>query len=92
MLTAFARLFVLNRRRAGGSLVELKEYHRVADYTLDYLCGEFESLGETQDNNPHYDVEYSVGVLKVSLGPSYGTLVLNKQPPNRQLWLSSPIS
>lgn len=24
--------------------------------------------------------------------PPHGTYVLNKQPPNRQIWLSSPIS
>lgn len=31
------------------------------------------------------------GVLTLSL-PSQGTYVLNKQPPNKQIWLSSPIS
>ncbi|GJN93086.1 hypothetical protein Rhopal_006131-T1 [Rhodotorula paludigena] len=43
------------------------------------------------------DVEYSVstcgksGVLTVKLGDK-GTYVVNKQPPNKQIWLSSPIS
>ena len=31
------------------------------------------------------------GVLNVSV-PAIGTYVLNKQPPNKQIWLSSPIS
>lgn len=31
------------------------------------------------------------GVLTLSLGISKGTYVLNKQAPNRQLWLSSPV-
>jgi len=31
------------------------------------------------------------GVLNVSV-PGIGTYVLNKQPPNKQIWLSSPIS
>jgi len=31
------------------------------------------------------------GVLTLSFPPS-GTYVLNKQPPNRQIWLSSPVS
>lgn len=31
------------------------------------------------------------GVLEVSLPPS-GTYVINKQPPNKQIWLSSPVS
>lgn len=31
------------------------------------------------------------GVLTLTLPPN-GTYVLNKQPPNKQIWLSSPIS
>lgn len=31
------------------------------------------------------------GVLTVKLG-SHGTYVINKQTPNRQIWLSSPVS
>jgi frataxin len=31
------------------------------------------------------------GVLNISV-PAIGTFVLNKQPPNKQIWLSSPIS
>lgn len=31
------------------------------------------------------------GVLNVTF-PQYGTYVINKQPPNKQIWLSSPIS
>lgn len=31
------------------------------------------------------------GVLNITI-PAIGTYVLNKQPPNRQIWLSSPIS
>ena len=31
------------------------------------------------------------GVLTLTL-PSNGTYVINKQPPNKQIWLSSPIS
>ena len=30
------------------------------------------------------------GVLTARLGP-YGTYVYNKQTPNRQIWLSSPV-
>ncbi|KAK7912752.1 hypothetical protein WMY93_012963 [Mugilogobius chulae] len=32
------------------------------------------------------------GVLTVKLGPPHGTYVINKQTPNRQIWLSSPSS
>lgn len=31
------------------------------------------------------------GVLNITV-PGVGTYVLNKQPPNKQIWLSSPIS
>ena len=31
------------------------------------------------------------GVLTLKLG-EHGTYVVNKQPPNKQIWLSSPIS
>ncbi len=37
------------------------------------------------------DVEYSAGVLTLQF-PPHGTYVLNKQPANKQIWLSSPIS
>lgn len=41
--------------------------------------------------NPEYEVEYSSGVLTLKLGDK-GTYVINKQPPNKQIWLSSPLS
>jgi frataxin len=34
---------------------------------------------------------HQAGVLNISV-PAIGTFVLNKQPPNKQIWLSSPIS
>ncbi|CAL1696530.1 unnamed protein product [Somion occarium] len=37
-----------------------------------------------------YEVEYSSGVLTLKLGDK-GTYVINKQPPNKQIWLSSPL-
>jgi len=37
------------------------------------------------------DVEYHAGVLTLNLGEK-GTFVINKQPPNKQIWLSSPLS
>lgn len=30
--------------------------------------------------------------MTVRLGGSYGTYVINRQSPNRQIWLSSPVS
>lgn len=37
------------------------------------------------------DLEYGQGVLTLKLGEK-GTYVINKQGPNQQLWLSSPVS
>lgn len=30
--------------------------------------------------------------MTVTFGPPYGTYVINRQSPNRQIWLSSPTS
>ncbi|POW15902.1 hypothetical protein PSTT_01820 [Puccinia striiformis] len=37
------------------------------------------------------DIPSSVGVMNFSMG-DHGTYVINKQPPNKQIWLSSPFS
>lgn len=39
---------------------------------------------------PYYHLQD--GVLTIKLGDDYGTYVINRQTPNRQIWLSSPIS
>jgi frataxin len=84
----------------------METYHRLSDATLDILISELEvTLDEIA--NPAYDVDYHVrllfrpqenakltsqqsGVLTIKLGDR-GTYVINKQPPNKQIWLSSPI-
>ncbi|CAG8712546.1 14775_t:CDS:2 [Acaulospora morrowiae] len=79
-------------------------YHQLSETTMEHLLEYFENLGDTLDNED-YDVEYSyffnmisdyindnqAGVLTLKCGVS-GTYVINKQPPNKQIWLSSPIS
>ena len=69
-------------------------YERVANETLESLCERFDLLAEELgDSVPkEYDVSYSNGDLSVKLGDSNGTYVLNKQTPNLQIWLSSPVS
>lgn len=37
-------------------------------------------------------VQFQDGVLTVKLGSQFGTYVINRQTPNRQIWLSSPTS
>ena len=79
------------------------DYHSMIDHSLDTLTSQLEELMETQDidaleekapqgsEEGEWDVEYATGVINVRLG-SYGTYVINKQPPTQQLWLSSPTS
>ncbi|KAF2624106.1 arabinogalactan endo-1,4-beta-galactosidase [Macroventuria anomochaeta] len=65
------------------------EFHERAD---DYLNELVERLEEAQEKNPEIEVEYSAGVLRVDFISKQLSYVLNKQPPNKQIWLSSPIS
>lgn len=64
------------------------EYHELADEALETITESYERLVE---NKPEIDVDLSQGVLTLMV-PPIGTYVLNKQPPNLQIWLSSPIS
>ncbi|KAK9318407.1 hypothetical protein V1522DRAFT_382952 [Lipomyces starkeyi] len=68
--------------------ISLNEYHAVADETLENILEHCEDLADTE---PKIDVELAQGVLTLIL-PPHGTYVINKQPPNKQIWLSSPIS
>ncbi|KAI9026881.1 hypothetical protein DFJ74DRAFT_604515, partial [Hyaloraphidium curvatum] len=65
-------------------------YHAIADAGMDSMTEYFEALADEMDLDG-MDVEYSQGVLTLRLG-ALGTYVLNKQPPNKQIWLSSPSS
>ncbi|KAG4259377.1 hypothetical protein LB506_004131 [Fusarium annulatum] len=65
-----------------------QQYHDLADEYLDNVVGKFEEL---QDQREDIDVDFSAGVLSISW-PDKGTYIINKQPPNKQIWLSSPIS
>ncbi|CAK7909445.1 frataxin homolog, mitochondrial [[Candida] anglica] len=64
------------------------QYSRIANEYLDTLGDELEALSE---DFPVIDCELSQGVMTLAL-PPHGTYVINKQPPNKQIWLSSPIS
>jgi frataxin len=57
------------------------------------LLDQLETLGDSLPSATQgFDVQYSSGVLTLSLGKSLGTYVINKQPPNSQIWMSSPVS
>ncbi|KAI7905429.1 uncharacterized protein BX663DRAFT_499691 [Cokeromyces recurvatus] len=65
-------------------------YHRLSDEILEHIISVLEDISDEVDIKG-FDVEYSQGVMTLSLGEK-GTYVVNKQPPNHQIWLSSPIS
>lgn len=67
-----------------------KDFHRHADLSLGDLYGKLEEIVESA-GIPEADLEYSQGVLTLELG-KHGTYVINKQSPNKQLWMSSPVS
>jgi frataxin len=76
-----------------GALVDAHTFGEAAEETL---LGIQETLETALEDNSEaqldeFDMQYSDGVLTVKLG-SKGTYVINKQGPNRQIWLSSPIS
>ncbi|KND94382.1 Frataxin-like protein, mitochondrial [Tolypocladium ophioglossoides CBS 100239] len=71
-------------------VVELSDskYHELADAYLDTVLVKFEQL---QDSREDVDIEFSAGVMTITVA-NKGTYVINKRPPNKQIWLSSPIS
>ncbi|KAI9259681.1 hypothetical protein BDA99DRAFT_465447 [Phascolomyces articulosus] len=93
------RVFLTRRNLFTASAVQqsynaasltIDQYHQVSDDTLDHIDETLETIGEEVDL-PGFDIEYSQGVMTIKLG-EHGTYVLNKQPPNQQIWLSSPKS
>lgn len=73
-----------------NATISTAEYHAFSDETMEALLTSLESLVD-EAANAAYEVEYSSGVLTLKLGEN-GTYVINKQPPNKQIWLSSPKS
>ena len=63
------------------------DYVALADEALDNILEKADELSDARDD---VEVELSSGVL--TLKTPEGTWVINKQVPNRQLWLSSPLS
>ncbi|XP_023944701.2 frataxin homolog, mitochondrial [Bicyclus anynana] len=67
-------------------------FDKVCNETLESLYEYFEELIDKSSNLKGADVTFSDGVLTVALGQNYGTYVINRQTPNKQIWLSSPTS
>ncbi|KAK3540433.1 hypothetical protein QTP70_030982 [Hemibagrus guttatus] len=88
--TSTARLVPPSLREKGRELTE-SVYEKLAAETLNALAEYFEDLTDESFTAPEYDVVFSSGVLTVKVGGDHGTYVINKQTPNRQIWLSSPL-
>jgi len=72
------------------SHLTMERYQKLSDATMEALLGSLEDLLDSL-GKPTFEVEYHGGVLSLILGEK-GTYVINKQPPNKQIWLSSPFS
>ncbi|KAE8654812.1 Frataxin [Hibiscus syriacus] len=72
------------------SVLSEDEFHRLANSTIHDLQEKLEEYGDVVELDG-FDVDYGNEVLTLKLG-TLGTYVMNKQTPNRQIWLSSPIS
>ncbi|KAL4569795.1 hypothetical protein LXL04_025438 [Taraxacum kok-saghyz] len=73
-----------------SSLLQEDEFHKLADTTINDLLEKIEEYGDSVDIDG-FDIDYGNQVLTVKFG-DLGTYVLNKQTPNRQIWMSSPVS
>ncbi|KAL4362134.1 hypothetical protein GQ457_04G004910 [Hibiscus cannabinus] len=72
------------------SVLSEDEFHGLANSTIHDLQEKLEEYGDVVELDG-FDVDYGNEVLTLKLG-ALGTYVMNKQTPNRQIWLSSPIS
>lgn len=64
------------------------QYNAISNEYLETLSDDLEELAE---NFPNIDAELTQGVMTVTVAPGM-TYVINKQPPNKQIWLLSPYS
>uniref|UniRef100_A0AC35TSH0 Ferroxidase n=1 Tax=Rhabditophanes sp. KR3021 TaxID=114890 RepID=A0AC35TSH0_9BILA len=90
LLPRISRAFV-QRRFCQFTISELEFERKCEEYlhnTVEYL----DTLPEIVQCDNEYDVNYSMGVLTAKIDDKVGTYVINKQTPNRQIWLSSPLS
>lgn len=65
----------------------LNKYHKISG---DYLESVFVHLEKLSEEIEDIEIDYDDGILNLEI-PA-GLYVINKQPPNKQIWLSSPIS
>ncbi|CAA2979588.1 frataxin, mitochondrial [Olea europaea subsp. europaea] len=73
-----------------SSVLPEEEYHMLANSTIHDLLEKLEEYGDSVEIDG-IDVDYANEVLTLKHG-NFGTCVINKQTPNRQTWMSSPLS
>ena len=71
--------------------IDPNKYQKLSNETLESLNDRFSELIEDHDSLMGADTNLADGVLTVKLN-EHGTYVINKQTPNQQIWLSSPVS
>lgn len=70
--------------------VSLQQFHTLSERVLEGIENVAEEFADA-DPDERVEVEFSGDVLEISVRGG-GTFVLNKQTPNRQVWLSSPVT
>ncbi|TVU34880.1 hypothetical protein EJB05_16735, partial [Eragrostis curvula] len=85
-----AELMTCHLRTLNRWIMPEGEFHKLADETIHDLLEKLEEYGDSVQMDG-FDIDYGNQVLTLRLG-DLGTYVVNKQTPNRQIWLSSPVS
>lgn len=70
--------------------LNIQTYHEEADTLLESLSSQLEDLSQKYPESVP-EVELTQGVMQLEL-QGIGSYVINKQPPNKQIWLASPVS
>ncbi|XP_057337530.1 frataxin homolog, mitochondrial [Microplitis mediator] len=90
--TTLINFYSDNPSNLSGSELDSVQFEKISDDTLESLTEYFDELIEQATHLDDADVSYGDGVLTVKFGNKYGTYVINRQSPNKQIWLSSPTS
>merc|ERR1719233_1103687 len=93
LFTQHRRLSSVGSSDGSQQSLSINDFHQKSDNVLEVVSKALDeandiALPEITDD---FDYDNSQGVLTIKFGLQ-GTWVLNKQPPNLQLWLSSPWS
>lgn len=67
----------------------IEDYHKISDSAFETMLDELDSFFE-ENKIMEAEIDEEAGVMEINC--SEGTYIINKQPPTKQIWLSSPIS